>query len=176
MIIRWNVNDVLRGLGPSLDFCDHIPCCLRAHDRHTKRQTEQSSRVDRSRPCAKRYYSVVYNLSSFRLLTTTASHNYEWSCPPNHLQDGPSTPVAADSAPAAAGRGLWQWAVSEERFQTGDRKRLPGERRTVGQVTEKSVSAGRVPSGPGRRLRPVHAWKVSTRNYVRFKNNGTNKY
>jgi len=45
--------------------------------------------------------------------------------------------------------------VSDERFQTGARKRLPGGRLTVGRGTDKSVSAGRVPSGPGRRLRPV---------------------
>jgi len=68
----------------------------------------------------------------------------------------PSAPAVAGAACAAAGRGLRRRAVSAERFQTGARKRLPGERRTVGRGTEKKVSAGRVPYGPGRRLRPVH--------------------
>lgn len=75
-------------------------------------------------------------------------YNRQW-----YVRDGPSAPVAAS---AAAGRGLCQRAVPYERFQTGTRKRLPGERRTVGRGTDKIVSAGRVPSGPGRRLRLVH--------------------
>jgi len=64
--------------------------------------------------------------------------------------------VAADAATAAAGRCLCRRTVSDERFQTRARKRLSGERRAVGRETGTTVSAGRVPSGPGRRLRPVH--------------------
>lgn len=64
--------------------------------------------------------------------------------------------MAAGPACSAAGRGLRRRAVSDERVQTGARKRLPGERRTVGRGTEKSVSGGRLPFGPGRRLRSVH--------------------
>lgn len=69
-------------------------------------------------------------------------------------RDGPSARVAGRGA--SAGRGLCRRAVSDERFHTGARKRLPGERRAVGRGTGTSVSAGRVPSGPGRRFRPVH--------------------
>jgi len=64
--------------------------------------------------------------------------------------------VDSGAAYVAAGRDLCSRAVSDERFQTGTRKRLPGERRTVGRETENRVFAGRVPSGPGRRLRPLH--------------------
>jgi len=80
------------------------------------------------------------------------------------MRDGPpSAPVAAS---AAAGRGLCRRTVSDERFQSGARKRLPGERRTVGRGTAEIVSTGRVPSGPGRRFRPVHVRNGSVHTQV----------
>lgn len=70
-------------------------------------------------------------------------------------RDGPPVRVATDVAPAA-GRDLCRRTVSDERFPTGARKRLPGERRTVGRTTGKTVCTGRVPFGSGSRFRPVH--------------------
>lgn len=79
------------------------------------------------------------------------------SCPVGRAltRNGSAVRVAADVAPAA-GRDLCRRTVSDERFPTGARKRLPGERRAVGRTTGKTVYTGRVPFGSGSRFRPVH--------------------
>jgi len=146
------------------------PHSEQASTQHSQ-QAHQTVASRPSRPtdtCENHFYfifrhNIIFCLRFRRLPTTTVSLVINRRVTPRHMRDGPSAPVAAS---AAAGRGLCLRGVSDERFQTGARKRLPGERRTVGRGTEKVVSAGRVPSAPGRRLRPVHVRNGSVHTQV----------